>query len=167
MAGSDSWDDDEVEMDLLDDPHAASGLASFDDYAPTVSDEGAEWTTDSLVISDETEMAPVAFFTVSNPPGTVSATAMIGGRIRDVDILDASSFTESQLADEIVVLADLAKEKALAAQHAVTVELMRGLGHDRAGTSGYLQHAIGLPAPDVSSARMAELFAARYPLRAE
>lgn len=87
--------------------------------------------------------------------------------IQRIDIHDASSFSEAQLADEIVVLANLAKEKALAARHAVTVELMRSLGHARAGTSGYLQHAIGLPAPDVSSAHMAELFAARYRLRAE
>jgi hypothetical protein len=55
----------------------------------------------------------------------------------------------------------------LGRQHAVTVEFMRGLGHDRAGTSGFLQHAIGLPPPDVSSAHMAELFVARNPLLAE
>lgn len=166
MVDSDPWDD-EVEIDLHDDPHAASGLASFDAYVPTVSEEGVEWAADSLATRDEVELAPAAVFTVSNPPGTVSATAMIGGRIHCVDILDASSFSEAELADEIVVLADLAKEKALTAQHAVIVELMRGLGHDRAGTSGYLQHAIGSPAPDASHARMAAIFAARYPLGAE
>lgn len=109
----------------------------------------------------------MALFTVTNPPGTVSATATIGGCVRHIDIHDASSFTEAQLADEIVTLAELAKAKARAAQHAVTVELMRGLGHDRVGLRGYLQHSIELPSPEVVTARTAEVFAARYPLRTE
>jgi hypothetical protein len=152
MAGNDPWDDDVEPASHNRD--GVSGLDAFDDYALNIA-------------GDDVHESPMALFTVTNPPGTVSATAAIGGRIRCIDIHDTSSFNEAQLADEIVTLAELAKEKAQAAQHAVTVELMRGLGHDRAGTSGYLQYSIGLPEPDAVSARMAEVFAARYPLRTD
>ena len=75
--------------------------------------------------------------------------------------------TETQLADEIVVLAGLAAQKAQAAQHAVVVQLMRTMGHDSVMTSGYIEHDLGLPSPETAEARRADVFAARYALRDE
>lgn len=75
--------------------------------------------------------------------------------------------TEAQLAEEIVVLAGLAAHKAQAAQHAVTVHLMRTMGHDSVMTSGYIEHDLGLPSPETAEARRADVFAARYTLHDE
>lgn len=111
---------------------------------------------------DGADPRPNAFFTVTNLPGTVSATAVLGGRLQQVDVHDVSRFDEAQLAEEILELAALAKEKAQAAQHEVIVELMRRLGHDRAGMSAFLTYSIGLPSFDVVSQRLAAAFAARH-----
>ena len=106
-----------------------------------------------------------AFFTVTNPAGTVSATATIGGRLHRVELsANVPDMTESQLAEEILVLADLAAQKAQAAQHAVTVDLMRTMGHDSVMTSGFLERDLGLPSPETVAARRAEVFATRYAL---
>jgi hypothetical protein len=165
MADGDWWDD-EVESPGSYGHHHGSGLEAFDDYAPVEEREEDNWSFGGPAEGGQEE-SPAALFTVTNPPGTVSATATLGGRIDHIDIFDVSEFSEAQLADEIVSLVELARAKAQAAQHAVTVHLMRGLGHDRVETSSYLEHSIGLPAPDAVDARTAEVFAARYSRRTE
>jgi hypothetical protein len=102
---------------------------------------------------------------VTNPAGTVSATATIGGRLHQVELsANVTDLTESELAEEILVLADLAAQKAKAAQHAVTVELMRATGRDSVVTSGFLERELGLPSPETVAANRAEVFATRYAL---
>ena len=165
MADSDWWDDEEESPDAYD-QHQGSGLEAFDDYPPVEERQDDNWSFQGPAEGPRGE-SPAALFTVTNPPGTVSATATLGGRIDHIDIIDVSEFSEAQLADEIVTLVELARVKAQAAQHAVTVHLMRGLGHDRVETSSYLEHSIGLPAPDAVDARTAEVFAARYSRRTE
>lgn len=129
-------------------------------------DDATEFGGDYSPLSEEESGQVVeAFFTVTNPAGTVSATATIGGRLHQVELsANATEMTESQLADEILVLADLAAQKAKAAQHAVTVELMRTMGYDSVVTSGFLEHDLALPSPETVAARRAEVFAARYAL---
>ncbi|WP_205874292.1 DUF2694 domain-containing protein [Mycobacterium camsae] len=62
---------------------------------------------------------PVALFTVANPRETVCVSAGLDGRIHQVDLApEATSMNESELADEILVLAVLARHKGLAGQHA-------------------------------------------------
>jgi ESX secretion-associated protein EspD/H len=140
MTGDPPWDDDD------DDATEFGG-----DYSPLSEKESGQ------VVE--------AFFTVTNPAGTVSATATIGGRLHQVELsADATEMTESQLADEILVLADLAAQKAMAAQHAVTVELMRTMGYDSVVTSGFLEHDLALPSPETVAARRSEVFATRYAL---
>lgn len=145
MPSESRWHEDEAGVLADDDVAIGDGLNAL---LPSPSAEGADPT-------------PGALFTVTNPSGTISATAALGGRLEQVDVHDVSRFDEAQLADEILELAVLAKEKAQAAQHEVIVELMRRLGHDRAGMSAFLTYSIGLPSLDVVSRRLAAAFAAR------
>jgi hypothetical protein len=150
------WDDDDdaVEATHLPDNDTAAALDALGEYAPNFGEP------------DERPAAPL--FTVTNPTETVSATAMLGGRLHRVELsAKATDMTEAELADEIVVLADLAAQKAQAAQHAVIVELMRTMGHDSAMTSGYIEHDLGLPSPKTAEARRAAIFAARYAVHDE
>jgi hypothetical protein len=156
MTGDVPSDDDDDALEFGDprDYDEASALDVIGEYSPIL-DQG-----------DDRPLA--ALFTVTNPAGTVSATAMIGGRLHRIDLsANAADMTEAQLADEIVVLAGLAAEKAQAAQHAVIVQLMRTMGHDSVMTSGYIEHDLGLPSPQTAEARRADVFAARYALQDE
>ncbi len=129
-------------------------------------DDATEFGGDYSPLSEEESGRVVeAFFTVTNPAGTVSATATIGGRLHQVELAaNVTDMTESQLAEEILVLADLAAQKAQAAQHAVVTNLMRTMGHDAVTTSGFLERDLGLPSPETVAARRAEVFATRYAL---
>lgn len=144
MSFESQWDEDGP--DALAEDDVAIGYA-LDSLVPGTSVDGAD-------------LKPGAFFTVANPPGTVSATAALGGRLQQIDVHDVSRFDEAQLADEIVALCTLAKEKAQAAQHEVIVELMRRFGHDRAGMAAFLTHSIGLPSFEAASLKPAAAFAA-------
>jgi hypothetical protein len=151
------WDDDDDDALEFGNPGNAGGASALDaggDYS-SVSEAGSDQVVE-------------AFFTVTNPAGTVSATATIGGRLHQVELsANVTGMTESQLADEILVLADLAAQKAKAAQHAVVVDLMRTMGHDSVVTSGFLERDLGLPSPETVAARTAEVFAERYRLEDE
>jgi hypothetical protein len=129
-------------------------------------DEATEFGGVYTPLSDEASGQVVeAFFTVTNPAGTVSTTATIGGRLHQVELsANVTDLTESELAEEILVLADLAAQEAKAAQHAVTVELMRAMGRDSVVTSGFLERELGLPSPETVAANRAEVFASRYAL---
>lgn len=136
-----------------------------DDFGALPANEGDYgWgSADPLGSEDVADQVLTALFTVTNPAGTVSATAAIGGRVQQVDLsANVVNMTEAQLADEIVVLADLASQKAQAAQHAVIVELMRTMGHDPIVSSGFIEHDLGMPSPETVDARRAQVFAARY-----
>lgn len=108
--GSDApWDDSEDDV-YDDDGH--DDLAALDFSAPEEKE---------LEPADDTDDGP-ALVTVANPDGTVAVTTFLNGSVQRVD-LDAavSSMTERQLADEILVIADLAKRKAQSVVHAFLV----------------------------------------------
>ena len=143
MIAKGSWDDD----DEIDYSQIGDRSTELFDPAETENDDSS----------------PAVLFTAANPQGSVAATASLGGRIQRVELTSrAMDMTEAELAEEIVVIAGLASEKSQAAQHAIAVELMRSMGHDRVSTSGYFEHTVGLPSPDTAEARAAEIFATRY-----
>ena len=157
MQPDDRWDDEEPDIEL-------ERATPFDtplpiaDHADVVS-----WIDEyhSDAIDRERKDADV-FFTVSTPSGHLSATATLGGRLKYVEVRDASRLDEADLGEEIVELAALARDRARAAQREVTLELMGRLGQDRVGVSALLEHSIGLPTYETTSARMAETLAERY-----
>ncbi|HZN83049.1 MAG TPA: YbaB/EbfC family DNA-binding protein [Mycobacterium sp.] len=140
-----AWEDGDDDRD-----GGASALDALGEYSP--------------VSEEEADQVLAALFTVTNPARTVSATAAIGGRLQQIALsANATDMTEAELAEEICVLADLARQKAQAAQHAVIVQQMRSMGHDSVMTSGFLERDMDLPSPETVEARRAEVFAARYP----
>jgi hypothetical protein len=118
---------------------------------------------------EDDELAPYTF-TVTNPPGIVSVSALIGGRIREVELSPkARSMSEAELADEIIVLAGLARQKALAGQQTYLMESgfladgMREFGLDGSEVvRDFMQNGMGMPSPEQAEAAQAEVFATRY-----
>ncbi|OBG85369.1 hypothetical protein A5699_24770 [Mycobacterium sp. E802] len=116
---------------------------------------------DGALYAGETLEDPV--FTVTNPAGTISATAYFTGPVQRID-LDASvvRMTEHELAEEIQVIAELAQLKARSVAHTFLLEGMTRMGHDRSEWSSILNRDINLPSPDQADEKIAEVFATRY-----
>jgi ESX secretion-associated protein EspD/H len=117
---------------------------------------GAAWEPDD----DEPKLL---VFRVANPAASVSVTTHIDGRVAYVDLSTAvTRMTERHLADEIQVLANLARDQARAGQHALLNEFMTGMGHDPVLTRGFLGRNLDLPTPEHANEAKARVFATRY-----
>jgi hypothetical protein len=113
-------------------------------------------------VNGETDGRPL-LFTASNPLDSVSATVTFGGHIVDVALAPrVVEMTEAELAEEIVVIAALARRQSMAAQHMVVAGYMAELGHDGIAVRNLLEDEIGLPSPASVLATRAALFAERY-----
>src|ERR1700752_682546 len=142
-------DDERDDLAALDFSVAQSELAESDlDALGVYPDEPA--ADDEL---------PMPVFAVTNPPGTVTVTAFLDGRVKQVDLSPkVTDMTETDLADEIVVIAGLATADARSAQYAYMLEGMRQQGHHDATTRDFLARDLGLPTPDQAKAARAQLF---------
>lgn len=141
-----AWSDDDVEVDT----------GTFPQHS------GSDSESDSILEAIDGEVETL-LVTVSNPAATVSTTVLLNGRVVSVDLAQAvTSWSEAQLAEEIVVIATLARKQALAAQHSFTAAFMQQLGHDPAATRGLLERELGLPSPSDVLAEKAHIFATRY-----
>lgn len=176
-ADSDATSDDAsdpLDFSVGDDHSGDAAMDDFlGDYTPAETDD-AEAELDALAEETEEEdeedvLAPYTY-TVTNPPGIVSVSALIGGRIREVELSPkARSMSEDELADEIIVLAGLARQKALAGQQTYLMESelladgMREFGLDsRDVVRDFMQIGMGMPSPEQAEAAQAEVFATRY-----
>lgn len=102
-------------------------------------------------------------FTVTNPPGTVTVSTFMDGRVRQIDLTQkVTTMTETDLAEEIVVIARLATQDARAAQYAFVLEGMRQQGHDDVATRDFLTRDLDLPSPQDADTVRAQIFATRY-----
>ncbi|MEI7717435.1 MAG: DUF2694 domain-containing protein [Mycobacterium sp.] len=110
--------------------------------------------------------------TVTNPALTVSVSAIVGGATQRIDLSpDVMKMTESQLAEEICALADVARLKGQASllhsmmAHPKAVEAM-GVASASNPTeeAAIVFEAIGMPlaTPEQAAAAQAEVFATRY-----
>lgn len=129
--------------------------------------EPAESDLDALVDYTtqpaEDDELPVPVFAVTNPPGTVTVTAFLDGRVKQIDLSPkVTEMTEADLADEIVVIAGLATADARSAQYAFMLEGMRQQGHDDVTTRDFLARDLDLPTPDEAKAARAQTFSTRY-----
>jgi hypothetical protein len=112
---------------------------------------------------DEDDAGSVPTFTVTNPPGSVSVTTLMDGRVKQIELSSRTTdMTEPELADEIVVVAGLATQEARSAQYALMLEGMREQGHDDAATRDFLTRDLDLPSPEEARATRAQIFATRY-----
>ncbi|MEX0581085.1 MAG: YbaB/EbfC family DNA-binding protein [Mycobacterium sp.] len=164
-------DSQAYDMDFgTDDYHdPESGLADLDEYAPA---EAQETVTVRDIIDSQTGDADehaeddvqMLMFTVTNPPGTVSVSSLMDGRIQQIDLAPAvSTMTESQLAEEIRVIADLARLKGLAGQYAfITTMMYREELHNGTDVRAVLEQGLELPSPQQADEAQADVFASRY-----
>jgi hypothetical protein len=112
---------------------------------------------------DHDDEIPARVFTVANPPGTVTVTTFMDGRVKQIVLSPKTTgLTESELADEIVVIAGLATQEAKSAQYAFMLEAMREQVHDDAATRDFLARDLDLPTPDEAREARAQIFATRY-----
>lgn len=162
-------DDDRDDLAALDfsvgyDDGEESVLGVFDDYLPSdeTTDAGGDWNAIAAPGVEEEELQS-PLFTVTNPAGTVTVSAFMDGHIQEIELTaKVTNMTEAHLADEILVIADLARQKARSAQYESISEAMRELGQDNATTRDFLARELRLPSPAEATAAAAEVFATRY-----
>ncbi len=117
---------------------------------------------------DEKQKEPeVAIFTVTNPPRTVSVSVLMDGRIDHVELSKRVTWmSESQVASEILVLADLARQKAQSAQYTFILDKLSQLADGDEHRVALLRESVGntwnLPSPEQAAEAEAEVFATRY-----
>ncbi|AKS31695.1 hypothetical protein [Mycolicibacterium goodii] len=157
------YDDDYDSLAALDFPGSDDGPESSLDVFEvfdTVPD-GEPWDPASADGAEDETPAPL--FTVTNPPGTVTVAAYLDGRVHQIALSPkAVNMTERELADEIVVIADLAGQQARSAQYSFMLEGMREHGHDDAATRDFLSRDLNLPTPEQADADQAQVFSTRY-----
>jgi len=113
-------------------------------------------------VPSDDEPAPFGY-TVTNPPQTVTVTALMDGRIHRVRLAPGvTNMTEVELAEEILVIAGLARQDGRSAQYDVMYSGLRDLGHDRAEAKDFLSRSLDLPSPEEAAATRAHIFATRY-----
>lgn len=185
VSGDDGTDDhggaesDALDFSVADDPDADSAVDALSEYGFPPSDEAesgldaihsaTEFTADARDTEAE-DGAPL--FTVTNPGGTVSVSAMVDGSVKQVELSPrVTAISEAELAEEILLLADLARQKGLAGQYAFIMDVVAesedtpGFGADDVkGLAGFLtmEDGLNLPTPAKADAAQAEVFAARY-----
>jgi hypothetical protein len=146
-----------------DDDH--DDLAALDFSVPDVGSTASALDAfgDYTVRDDASVDPPVPLFTVTNPPGTVTVSTFMDGRVSRIELSPkATSMTEASLADEIVVITRLATQDARSAQYSFMLEGMRQQGHDDAATRDFLSRDLDLPSPEQADAARAQVFNTRY-----
>ncbi|SPM43392.1 ESX-1 secretion-associated protein EspH, partial [Mycobacterium numidiamassiliense] len=108
------------------------------------------------------DVAPL--YTVTNPPGTVSVSALGDGAIDRVELsAEVTRLTEAQLAEEILVVAHLATQQGQAAQHEFLLTTMRELGADDPDAlRDMLEKGMELASPERAAETQAHVFGTRY-----
>ncbi|OBJ54149.1 DUF2694 domain-containing protein [Mycobacterium sp. 1423905.2] len=144
-----------------------SSLDALDGYAPAETEDAGTELDALHGLTEKDEEPDFELFTVTNPQGSVSVTTLMGGIIQQVTVTDkASSMSESALAEEIFVIADLARQKGRAAQHTLMLETMQEAAGEGTEESALLREFVGmtlnLPTPEEAAAAEAEVFASRY-----
>jgi hypothetical protein len=144
----------------------ASVLDALGDYGAVDEGDDVVSVLDALHPSGpetEGDELAVPLFTVTNPPGTVTVSTFMDGRVNRIDLSPkAATMTETHLADEIVVIARLATQDARSAQYSFMLEGMRQQGHDNVATRDFLTRDLDLPSPEQAEAARAQVFATRY-----
>lgn len=180
---STSGDDSHEESDALDfsavtDDSEESDVEALSEFARAEPEE-AETELEAIAAAteasedEEDEEDGVQQFTVTNPPGTVSVSALMDGRTQRVKLSPTvTKLTESELAEEITVLAGLARQKGLAGTHTYLLDNaseveglqeLNNLGLDGSEVfRDFVEIGMQLPTPEQADAAQAEVFAARY-----
>jgi len=148
----------------------SADLEFGDEFGDDSADPGAidalpEDTGDTEDTDAEDDEFPWELTTVTNPPESVSVTALMDGRIHGVELSpDAGSMTESELAAEVLIIADLASRRASSVLHTLLLESLKAQGLDGDGAVADLvgNRFLDLTSPEQATQAQAEVFATRY-----
>ncbi|CAM4435220.1 ESX-1 secretion-associated protein EspD [Mycobacterium basiliense] len=150
----------------------------FDAVDPWGTDGAPRWAVDPIVglarpaptdgetTVDDTQ-AQVETATVTNPQGSVSVSALMDGRVEQIRLTaQVVRMSESQLAAEILVIADLARQRAQSAQYVFILDRMSqaadGDQQRLACLGEFVRKTWNLPTPAEAATAVAEVFASRY-----
>lgn len=123
---------------------------------------------DSIETEDsgpEDNEIPWKLASVTNPQETVSVTAIMSGEIQRIELSPTvvRMMTASELADEILVIANLARQQAQAKQYGFMLQSLGATGaNDDEDLGEFLDIHLGLSSPRQAAAAQAEVFATRY-----
>jgi len=177
MPQHDDGQDDVSALTFFTSPQSASDDSGVDalraqsssaQTQDTTTDVDALRSTTGVAADDEQEEDEAADFLakVTNLPGTVSVTALPDGSVMQIELrAKVTSMSESALADEILVIADLARQKGLAKQQAFIVHAVQEVdidGVDAGAAGDLILDSLELPTPEQAEAAQAEVFATRY-----
>src|SRR5882757_233961 len=153
----DSWGDDE------DDHGPGESMVDALDFSSPVAADYVDVGLDATTPDDQDRGPQTMFFTVTNPPGTVSATALMDGRPIQVTLAPrVCNMTESELAEEISLITRLASQNSRAGQHLLVSGMMQQMGEDPLSARSYVEYELGLPSAETVLADTAQIFATRY-----
>jgi hypothetical protein len=143
---------------------ALSGQSEHHSQDTTTDVDAIRSVTDDATDDAQAEAAADFVTQVTNPPGTVSVRALQDGSIQEIDLSPkVTSMTELALAEEILVIADLARQKGLASQQAFIADAMQALElHDGDAAHELVEDSLDLPTPQQAETAQAEVFASRY-----
>ncbi|MEE3064364.1 MAG: hypothetical protein VYA67_10435 [Actinomycetota bacterium] len=116
------------------------------------------------VATDDSQSGTDGLVKVTNPAGSVSAMALVDGSVVLIDLSPkVTKMSEAALADEILVVADLARQQGLAAQQTFMAQVMQALRSNiDLGAADELVASLKLPTQQQADAAQAEVFATRY-----
>jgi hypothetical protein len=145
-----------------------SALDALPTYTPReTEDTGTDLYAIEAATEDDEDETVAPLITVTNPHGTVTVSVFMDGSIQRVKLAPTvTRMSESQLAEEIIVIAELARRQARASQHAVILDSLSDSGageHDTRKMCEIIEDAMGLTSPEQADADQAHVFAVRYP----
>lgn len=113
---------------------------------------------------DEAEAEPgepdFPVISATNPPGTVTVSTYLNGTVYQVRLSPhVGAVTESELAEEIRLVADVAAKKATSAMHLFGLELLAAQGVDRASAESLMTEQMPFATPAQARAAEADLIA--------
>jgi hypothetical protein len=135
-----------------------------DDYVDDGREQSAIEALDMDTRDDDSETAQ-NLATVTNPQESVSVTAIMSGEIQQIELSPTvvRMMTASELADEILVIANLARQQAQAMQYSLMLQSLGAPGANNDEAYGeYLENHLNLSSPKQAAEAQAEVFATRY-----
>ncbi|MEN3221222.1 hypothetical protein PUR22_10290 [Mycolicibacterium porcinum] len=160
-----SWDDNEEGVSHSiggDDEATASGLDALSDYVPSDAIElDGDGLPEDREIGADDEGYP-GLTTLTNPPGTVAVTVNFDGRVHRFELApETARMSEQQLAEEIRVIADLARQQVRSEVREFAVEAARFTGLDPV-SMGESLGKIGMPSHMEYEAMRSQILSTRY-----
>lgn len=151
-----------------------SDIDALGEYAPLTEEEPDSEleALDSAMAQGSEDDAEDDFhyFTVTNPAGTVSVSSVMGGMTQKVELSPkVTNMQEADLAEEILALADLARQKGLAGERTALMGSDVLAAHLKQydlpveeTIRDFVEGAMHLPTPEQAEEAQAEVFATRY-----